>query len=277
MRLARLAVMGVAVVAAVAAGTVALNLSSTEQPESVIISAAPVEPPIRLTDVLVTTKEIPMGGLIDGALDWQSWPADNVASSFILKSQRPNAITELKGSLARQSFFPSEPVRESKLVKSDHGFMSAILPAGSRAVAVQISADTSAGGFILPNDHVDMIMARRRATDASAGTGGATQYDTETILHNLRVLAIDQTIEEKDGEKVVVGSTATLEVTPEQAEAVTVAQQMADRLVLSLRSLSDSVPGGSGYTASMLQDDQSRNAKIRIVRFGLTSDITTKK
>ena len=271
MNIARLAVLGVAVVAACGAGFLALTMSSQKPAEPVIITASRVEPPIKLTEVLVTGKDIRMGNSVDGALSWQKWPEDGVSETLILKSARPNAVEELKGSIARQSFFAGEPVRESKLIKTDRGFMSAILPSGKRALAIQISADTSAGGFILPNDHVDVIMTRRKANGDQAN-----EYDTETILRNLRVLAIDQTIEEQNGDKVVVGSTATLEVDPAQAEALTAAQPMAERLVLSLRSLADSVPGSPGYAAFLLAGEASPS-KIRIVRYGKTSDITTKK
>lgn len=273
MKIARLAVLGVALLAAAGAGFVALNLSAPPPAEPVIITAAPAEPPIKLTEVLVTAQDLPMGTSVNDALAWQKWPEDGVSPTFILKSARPNAMEELRGSVARQSFFSGEPVREAKLIKTDRGFMSAILPAGKRALAVQISADTSAGGFILPNDHVDVIMTRRKTPGAE---GTTTAFDTETILSNLRVLAIDQTIEEQNGAKVVVGSTATLEVDPAQAEALTAAQPMAERLVLSLRSLEDSLPGSSGYATFLLDGDRTP-AKIRIVRYGQTTDITTKK
>ena len=105
---------------------------------------------------------------------------------------------------------PGEPIRRSKLIGKDQSFMSSILPAGKRAVGVEIKADTSAGGFILPNDFVDVIMTRR----AQNSTGVET-FVTETILENIRVLAIDQTIrEDEEGRKVKVGQTATLELTP---------------------------------------------------------------
>ena len=270
MNIGRLAVLGVALLAACGAGFLALTMSAQEPAEPVIITAAPAEPPIKLTEVLVASKDVPMGSSVNDALSWQKWPEDGVSNTFILKTLRPEAIEELKGSVARQSFFTGEPVRESKLIKTDRGFMSAILPAGKRALAVQISADTSAGGFILPNDHVDIIMTRRKAE------GQTGDFDTETILRNLRVLAIDQTIEEQNGTKVVVGSTATLEVDPAQAEALTAAQPMAERLVLSLRSLEDSIPGSAGYAAFLLEGEKSPS-KIRIVRYGQTTDITTKK
>ena len=128
---------------------------------------------------------------------------------------------------------PASRCASSKLIGEGQSFMSSILPSGKRAVATQIAADTSAGGFILPNDYVDVIMTRR-SDAARAATGG---FITETILKNIRVLAIDQTIQEdEEGKKVKVGETATLELTPQQAEIITVAQQMADRLTLALRS-----------------------------------------
>ncbi|RIY00954.1 Flp pilus assembly protein CpaB [Aureimonas flava] len=270
MQAARLAIFGVAAVAAVGAGLLALNLGKAP-PEPIIISAQPVQPPIKLVEVLVASKDIGMGSATAGALDWMKWPEDGVTETLIRRDKRPDAIDELKGTVARQSFFSGEPIREAKLIHSDRGFMSAILPTGSRAVAVQISPDTSAGGFILPNDHVDVIMTRARPTVE----GQPASFDTQTVLKNLRVLAIDQTIEEKEGERVVVGSTATLEVDPNQAEALTAAQRMADRLVLSLRSLSDSVPGSPGYAAFLLEQAKGpSHNEIRLVRYGKTTNLT---
>lgn len=271
MNVARLAVFAVAGIAALGASLLALNLSAPPKP--IVVEAEPTVPPIKLVDVLVTSREVPMGSSLDGALDWMKWPEDGLSDTFIRRDLRSNAVDELKGSVARQSFFSGEPVREAKLVKSDRGFMSAVLPAGKRAIAVQISAETSAGGFILPNDHVDVIMARDRPESEGQKAG----IETETVLHNLRVLAIDQTVQEKDGEQVVVGSTATLEVDPNQAEALTAAQKMSDRLVLSLRSLADSVPGSAGYAKFLLEQEQmpTKN-EIRIVRYGKSSDIITR-
>ena len=146
--------------------------------------------------------------------------------------------------------------------------MAAILPKGMRAVSFKISADTGAGGFILPNDRVDVIMTRR------ADNAQATDYITETILENVRVLAIDQTIEEKDGESVVVGETATLQLSPNQAKILTVAQQMADRLSLALRSLEDS---GDEETkgADYLLSGSTGNGRVRVIRYGSAQEVVT--
>ena len=132
----------------------------------------------------------------------------------------PCGVEDKQGSVARVIIFPGEPIRDAKLVGKDQSLMSSILPSGKRAIAVEITADTSAGGFILPNDYVDVIMTRR-ATNISGGES----FVTETILSNIRVLAIDQTIrEDEEGRKVKVGQTATLELTPSQSEIVTVAR-----------------------------------------------------
>jgi pilus assembly protein CpaB len=166
-------------------------------------------------------------------------------------------------------------VTSGKLIHSDVGFMSAILPAGKRAVATKIAADTSAGGFILPNDRVDVIMTRQSGSDDN---GTAPKYKTETILNNVRVLAIDQTIEEKDGEKVVVGQTATLELTPQQAQILTVAQQMSDRLTLALRSIADSQVKPSDAEADALHLIAGGPAKVgvvKVVRDGVVTEQTS--
>src|SRR5690606_29380397 len=111
-----------------------------------------------------------------------------------------DALEDLRTAIARVAIYDGEPLRRNKLVGDGKSFMSSILPAGKRAIATQISADTSAGGFILPNDYVDVIMTRR--ADGGAGAGG-TGFITETILKNIKVLAIDQTIQEdEDGKKV---------------------------------------------------------------------------
>jgi pilus assembly protein CpaB len=246
---------------------VAVNLTAPEPAEPIIITAPASEPSVQLVEILATTRALPMGQSVEGALAWRTWPQDAVSDDLILRETRPDAVSQIGRSVARQSFFAGEPVRDAKLVRADRGFMSAILPSGKRAVAVRIAAETSAGGFILPNDHVDVIMTR----DVEG------RFETETILHNLRVLAIDQTIEEQDGASVVVGSTATLEVDPAQAEALTVAQRMSDSLVLSLRAMSDSVPGSEGYARFLLEREEApERTSVKLVRYGQTTDVVTR-
>ena len=171
-------------------------------------------------------------------MQWQAWPASAAGGNFIRKTDRPDAIENRFPARSRARLSSTgEPIREAKLVNAKgSGFMAAILPSGMRAVSTQISPETGAGGFILPNDHVDVILTRRDR-EAEKATG-AEVHVSETILNNIRVLAIDQTVEEKNGQKVVVGKTATLELTPRQAETLALAQQLGT-LSLALRSITD--------------------------------------
>jgi pilus assembly protein CpaB len=164
-------------------------------------------------------------------LRWQTWPSAAAGASFIRKSDRPDAINQLAGSIARAPLSDGEPIREAKLIRANgSGYMAAILPSGMRAVSTDISPETGAGGFILPNDHVDVILSRKKADTA--------EHVSETILSNVRVLAIDQAVEEKNGLRVVVGKTATLELSEKRSEQLTNARQLGT-ITLALRSIID--------------------------------------
>ncbi len=205
-----------------------------------------VQPASEVVDILVAKSDIGVGRSVSNEdMSWQPWPIKAAGPLFIRKSARPNAIEDLKGSVARAPFVAGEPIREQKLVKADgSGFMSAILPAGMRAVSTEISAETGAGGFILPNDRVDVILIRRTE---SQGKGGGEGFVSETILRNVRVLAIDQTVEEKNGQKVVVGKTTTLELSARQTETLALSRQRGT-LSLALRSLADAKPASRSDT-----------------------------
>ena len=271
MAASRLIILGVAVAAAGGAGYVAKNMASAP-PAEIVVEQGPSEPAIKLTDVLVLSGDVPMGAPVADQLSWQAWPSDGVNANFITRSAEPDALEELRTAIARVPMYGGEPLRRSKLVGEGQSFMSSILPAGSRAVATQIAADTSAGGFILPNDFVDVIMTRR--ADSGAATSG---FVTETILKNIKVLAIDQTIQEdEEGKKVKVGETATLELTPQQAEIITVAQQMADRLTLSLRSIADAQEAADGE-ADYLVSGNGKRGTVRLIKSGEVSEVGARK
>jgi len=265
MKIAQLAVLGVAVVAAGGAFVVASNLANKE-PERIEVPVA--GPKLELEEVLVASRNIKLGtNLKPDMVKWVSWPKEGLSEGFIIKKDAPKGLNmEEDPAIARSPFFIGEPIRESKLVRSGKGYMSAILPSGQQAVATSISTTTSAGGFILPNDRVDVIMTR------AAGEGQGGGFITETILENVRVLAIDQTIQEKEGKAVVVGSTATLQLDPKQVKILTVAQQLADRLTLALRSLEDA---GDQKTkgADYLLSGTKGSGRIRVIKYGNKRDI----
>jgi len=265
MKAARLVVLTVAIAAG---GIAAMLAGRSEKPPEVKVAPAPK---IATVDVLVAKNDIPMGQKISpGDVRWQEWPAAAASGNFIRRSDRPTAIENLAGTVARAPFVNGEPIREAKLVNAKgSGFMAAILPTGMRAIATQISPETGAGGFILPNDHVDVILTRRDR-DAEK-TAGASTHTSETILTNVRVLAIDQNVQEKDGQKVVVGKTATLELTPRQTEVLAVSQQLGT-LSLALRSIVD-----ASHDAPETEDalGERRNG-VNVVRFGVSTMSTAK-
>ena len=266
----RLIILSVAVAAAGGAGYVAKNMVAP--PPQIVVDSGPQAPAVALQAVLVLSGDVPMGSPIENNIAWQSWPADCVNANFITRTAEPEALDKLKGSIARVAMYAGEPLRRSKLIGEGQSFMSSILPSGMRAVATAISADTSAGGFILPNDFVDVIMTRK--ADAASG---AADFNTETILKNIRVLAIDQTIQEdEEGKKTRVGQTATLELTPKQAEIITVAQQMADRLTLALRAVADTQEKNLGE-ADYLVSGNGRRGTVRLIKSGEVSEVGARK
>lgn len=272
MNLARILVLVVALVAGGAAAYLAMTMINQEPepaPAPEVAVAEPALPAMATDEILVALRDIPLGNTLDPAeLTWREWPRSGVAGNYILRNEYPEAIEELTGALARGTFYAGEPVTQGKLARTDGGLLSAMLPAGMRAVALEISTDTSAGGFILPNDRVDVIMTRQ----VQDFDGGAARYVTETILGNVRVLAIDQSIAEQNGEAVVIGRTATLELTPMQAEILTVAQQIADRLTLSLRSLADANEAVAPDAVHLIEGD-NRNVGVTVIRNGIPVQI----
>lgn len=266
MKPARLIIAGVAGVA----GLLALMLSG-RQPAPVNVTV-PTQAPeqTKFTEVLVAKQDLSMGtALGENELTWAKWPVELAASTMIQRSARPNAMDEFKGAITRASFFTNEPIREEKIIKgSGSGFLSAILPSGKRAIAISIDSRgaTSAGGFILPNDYVDVITTRRDV-DASL-RAGTDVFQSVTVLNNIRVLAIGQSIQEKNGERVVVGETATLELEPAQAEQVTL-HQRSGSLALALRSMAD---------ANKPEEPRAKGASssITVVRAGVSQEVTNR-
>ena len=264
MKAARVVVLTVALAAG---GVAAMLAGRSEKPSEV---KAPEAPKLASVDILVAKSDIPMGQTLSpGDLQWQAWPATTAGGNFIRKNDQPGAIEKFSGNIVRLPFVAGEPIREAKLVNAKgSGFMAAILPSGMRAVATQITAETSAGGFILPNDHVDVILTRR---DREAEkTSGIEMQVSETILSNVRVLAIDQTVEDKSSQKNVVGRTATLELSERQAEALTLAQKLGT-LSLALRSITDA-------SRDSPKDDEPDAARtsVNVIRFGVGTTVTPK-
>ena len=254
---------------AIGAGGIAAYLASGSDNQP----AAPVAPAAQVStvDILVAKNDIGLGQAVKPEdMQWQSWPTASASSSFISRTSRAEAMREVTGSIARAPFIAGEPIRDQKLVKADgSGFMAAILPSGFRAVSTEISPETGAGGFILPNDRVDVVLTRR---DKNPDRGGPDLISSEIILSNIRVLAIDQAPKEKDGTSAIVGKTVTLELKPDQVETMARSRQ-SGTLSLALRSITDV------NMVEVVPDDQTakRGISINVVRFGIATQSTAQK
>src|SRR5262245_13998429 len=190
----------VVLVIALAAGAIAALLAGRQEQAPAPVHTPPVAQ-LETVDVLVANTDIGLGSTVNAQdLRWQLWPAAAASPNFIRKSDRPDAINQLAGSITRATFFAGEPIREAKLIKAKgSGYMAAILPGGMRAVSTEISPETGVAGFVLPNDHVDVMLSRRdREAEKAAGV---EVFTSEIVLSNVRVLAIDQTVEEKGGQR----------------------------------------------------------------------------
>ncbi|WP_144763542.1 Flp pilus assembly protein CpaB [Methylobacterium dankookense] len=266
MQPARLAVLAIALVAG---GGAALLMSGGDPPPPPPPVARVEPPPAPVTEVLVAAAELPMGQVLQAAdLRWQKWPEDALTPGYMTRKLNPKALEEAVGATVRAPFLVGEPVRPQKLVRPDSGFMAAILPQGMRAVAIvtDTRGTNSAGGFILPNDRVDVIRTYRDEENSRA-TGTDVQL-SQTILSDIRVLAVGQLIQEKNGTNVVTGETATLALTPAQAETITLAQKVGS-LSLALRSIADS---GRPVEA----EPEQKNPALTVVRFGVARQQTTR-
>ena len=221
---------------------------------------------IDTVQVLVARSDISLGQIAnDASFRWQDWPKEAVAKGFITKQARPAAAREFSDAIARSPIIAGEPITELKLIKAGSGgVLAAILPPGKRAVSTGIDPKTAAGSLILPNDHVDVILIRRQR-----GKGGAEDFVSDTLFRNIRVLAIGQLVEAKEGKKAAEGNTATLELTPKQAELLALANQMGT-LSLSLRSIADLNSEQSASVDGVLDKSKTSNS-IRVLRYGAKS------
>jgi pilus assembly protein CpaB len=223
--------------------------------------------PVNVTEVLVARSDIGLGQLTkENSFRWQTWPADSLSPLFITKSSSEKDVKDLHGAYARMPIMAGEPVTRKKLIKAGQGgILAAILPRGMRAIATKIKEETAAGRLILPNDYVDVILTRR----LRGGRGGA-QYVSDTLFSNVRVLAIGQQIDSTDDKKKSEGAanTATLELTPQQAEQLALANSMGS-ISLALRSIAD-LDRGNGPTEGNGLKKKSSSA-IRVLRYGVRS------
>ncbi|NGP17255.1 Flp pilus assembly protein CpaB [Devosia aurantiaca] len=270
MRPARIILLLVALVAGGLAAILVMRGGSSPATDTQVVTEVVQE---AKTEVLVAKTPIGMGERLTAeTLEWQEWPESALRPEYVTIAAMPDAPVDLTGAVARFEFFPGEPIREAKLVRSDQGYLSAVLSEGKRGVSVGVTATSSAGGFVVPNDHVDVVLT----------TSTETGQRSEVILSDVRVLAIGKRLGEMgatggnvegDGTSPVPqtfddSTIATLELTPPQAETLINASTLG-QLALTLRSVADfnRVEPTPGIAAS--------NQPVRIIRYGREQSVVT--
>ena len=257
----RLIVLGVAGIMAIVAALLARGLMGGGTPNA----TAGVAPQMPMSDVLIANSALQPGqALAADQVRWQKWPTASVDSTFITRGSVGSIDDVVKGSVVRSPLAAGQPITNASIVHGDAvGLMAAMLNPGMRAISMPINTDSGAGGFILPNDRVDLILIRK---------ADGTHVNASTLLSDVRVLAVDQTFKQDKDTKTVIGKTATLEVTPAQAEQLAKAQNQGT-LSLSLRPLvSGDAPVASNAPVSGHTGDQDGGTQISIIRYGISRD-----
>jgi pilus assembly protein CpaB len=219
------------------------------------VHAALPPPKPSTAEVLVASNTMQPGTpLTVNSVHWQAWPKSAVDNSFITQDQTPNLADVVQGAVVRAPVVAGEPLTATKIVHSDSaGFMAATLQPGMRAVSVSITTETGAGGFILPNDRVDVLVTQQNGNQQHS-------FRAKTVLSNVRVLAVDQTFKEDKDQKVVLAKTATLELSPLEAVSVEKAQA-SGTLSLLLRPLIDG-------NAQAVDRQAQQSGDVTIIRYG---------
>src|SRR5437764_6622098 len=231
----KLALLVGALVVAVITAVMAKNMfAGAGAQQAAAAPAVPLGP-----KVLVAKKALPVGTIIDAdSFAFQPWPKELMQNAYYLEGSPDGDPRKLMGTVVRYQITAGQPVTRGALVgPEDRGFLAAALGAGMRAVTLPVNVTTGVGGFVFPGDHVDIMLTQ----NVEGGGDGPSLKVTETILRNVRVLATDQRLTDKDKDgkiEVKTFSNVTFEVTPRIAEKLAVAQSMGT-LSLSLRSIAD--------------------------------------
>jgi len=253
---------------ALIAGGLAAFLATQQSRQVQVVSGPTTVVQEAKTQILIATTPIGVGErLSTKSVEWADWPEGAVRDDYISVAARPEALSDITGAVARFEIFPGEPIIEKKIVRTGQGYMSAVLDKGKRGISVAVEAASASGGFIMPNDHVDIVSSRQ----TNAG------LVSETIIRNVKVLAINLRLGEtgKTGKPAdpeapnaafQSKAIATLELSPQEGEAVINAAQLGT-VSLSLRSIADFAPGSD----DALQRKSNQN--IRLIRYGADTTV----
>ncbi|HYC74612.1 Flp pilus assembly protein CpaB [Brevundimonas sp.] len=298
MKPARIIVICVAAVAAIGLALVVRAMGSPSKEPTAVATAAAVEAR-PMAKVLVAAKDLQPGRRLDESdMEWKDWPLDQVNPAFITDGSTPvpaagepaagdkeeskpegavaavtraasnlatgGAKADYVGSVVREPILAGEPIVMRKIVRAgDSGYMAAYLEPGMRAMAIRVTVETAAGGFILPGDRVDVVLTRETTLgNIGASEGDRSKFTSATVMQNIKVLAIDQSTRAGDDEQTVIGATATLEVGPRDAEALALAKSEGE-LSLILRSYAD-----TGGPSGRVSAGPRESSAVRVYRGG---------
>lgn len=268
----RLIILAVAAIAAVMAAFLVRNLANQPAPQAQVTTEQVekiVEVEVSQMKVLAVNQDVRVGTLLTpDEFSWIDWPEATVNPMFYTQDTTPEAMETLAGSVVRTPMYENEPVHPSKIVeKGATGFMAALLSPGKRAVSVEISPESASAGFILPDDKVDIILTQE--IEFQNGASLETRTVTQTILENVRILAIDQTFGDVDGIPTMTGSTATMELLPQHTELVAQAARTGS-LSLTLRSHADADfnEGQAVQTVESIGEGDAGAGRIKVYRNG---------
>jgi len=254
----------VLLLAAVAAGAAALLVRAMIGGGTTKADARPEPPPIAISNVLVAASNLQPGQALSANLvRWQKWPKSNVDPGFIQQSGALSLDAAIAGTVARSPIVAGEPVTYSKIVRSGAGgFMAATLEPGMRAVSIPTTVSAVAGGFILSNDRVDIVLTQTVGDNPRRAI-------SRIVLSNVRVLAIDQTASGSQ-KPVSDAKTATLELSPDQVKTLSRAQA-SGTLSLALRPLGDMNANAqsASQVAAAPAGEQSDGDQVSIIRYGI--------
>lgn len=313
MKPAKIAVICIAAVSAIGLALVVRAMGSSGEPTAVavaavetrpmakvLVAAKDLEPGRRLADSDLSWKDWPVDELnpvfiTDGSVpvpaaaapDAEAKPADakaevnkkaEDAAARVTRAATDMATGGAKadyiGAVVRESILAGEPIVGRKIVRAgDSGYMAAYLEPGMRAMAIRVTVETAAGGFILPGDRADVLLTREVKTPGAGGGSETTKFVAATVMQNVKVLAIDQNTRAAENEQAVVGATATLEVSGRDAEVLALAKSEGE-LSLVLRSYADTAgPSGRVPGATSRGNGAASGGVVRVYREGATEAV----
>ncbi|MGE0830097.1 MAG: Flp pilus assembly protein CpaB [Hyphomonadaceae bacterium] len=265
----QLIILAVAFIAAIGALLVIRGMNSNSTP-------APATAAVAGQQVLVAARDIPQGAALTGAdLAWRVFPQESVGDQFVTEGARPQALTELQNAVTRRAFARGEPITQTSVVMPDgRGFMAAQLEPGMRAVAIQIDPASSAGGFIQPNDHVDVVLSTK--VDVEVNHSTRQEVRSSVILSDVRVLALDDRVDTQStgtAPERIQATTAVLEMSQADARRFAAAKKMGD-ISLALRGVeTEGAPGRSAaQDSAALDQGGSGGTGVLIHAFGRVSE-----